>query len=234
MKTCAIILVAGMSSRIREVSGGMPKSFLKVGDESLIQRSVRLVRAAGVDDITLVTGFMADRFRELMPGCQFVHNSDFKSTNTSVSLSLALSARTRVSDERVLVLNGDVYFAEGILESMLAYDAPAVAAVQRHQLSEEEVKVFVDGGRITRIGKHLHEDRAYGEAFGVYLFGPRFATYLRQELRLLGNPQIFYEEAVDRLLTAGHEMVMHDVGDALVREIDYPEDYFALEKLTRL
>ena len=231
METRAIILVAGMSTRIREISEGMPKSFLKVGDETLIERSTRLVRGAGISDITLVTGFMADVFRERMNNCQFVHNSDFKSTNTSVSLSLALNARTPSTDTRILVLNGDVYFAEGIIEGMLAADAPAVAAVQRHALSEEEVKVFVSGDAITRIGKHLNEDLAYGEAFGMYLFGPRFATYLRQELRLLGNPKIFYEEAVDRLLQAGHTMTLNDVGDALVREVDYPDDYRELKKL---
>ena len=42
----AIVLVAGMSTRIRDVTGGLPKSFLKVGDESLIERTMRLLRGA--------------------------------------------------------------------------------------------------------------------------------------------------------------------------------------------
>ena len=232
MTARAIILVAGMSSRIRGVTGGLPKAFLKVGEESLIQRSIRLIRAAGVDDITLVTGFMAEMFREAFPDCDFVYNPEFKSTNTSVSLQLALAARRPHGEEpgRVFVINGDVFFAEGIIEGMLASPSPSLAAVQKHPLSEEEIKVFVDqAGRITRIGKHLNQEMAHGEAFGMYMVGPRLSAYLKQELKLLGNPKIFYEEAMDRLFQAGHDMSVYDVGEALVQEVDFPQDYQALK-----
>lgn len=233
MKARAIILVAGMSSRIRDVTGGLPKSFLEVGGESLIHRSIRLLRGVGVEDITLVTGFMAEKFREAFPECEFVYNGDFKSTNTSVSLKMALNARPQRDEGQVFVLNGDVYFAEGILEGMLAAESSTLAAVQQHPLSEEEVKVFVDNGRLTRIGKHLNEELAAGEAFGVYVLGARFAAYMRQELNLLGNPKIFYEEAMDRMLLAGHVMHAYNVGEALVQEIDFPKDYQDLTNRVR-
>jgi choline kinase len=218
-----------MSSRIGAVTGGLPKAFLEIGGETLIHRAVRLVRSAGIEEVTMVTGFSAQMFRDAFPGCHFVDNRDYKSTNTSVSLSLAMSELN--SEGGVLVLNGDVYFAEGIIEGMLANPDRAQAAIKRHSLSEEEVKVFVDGDRVRRIGKHLNETLAHGEAFGLYLMAPRFAAYMRQELRLLGNPRIFYEEAMDRLLQAGHEMFAYDVGDKLVQEVDFPEDYLELKKL---
>lgn len=224
----AIVLVAGMSTRIRSLTGGLPKSFLKVGDETLIGRTERLLRAAGVDSVTLVTGFEAEVFEEAFPHCNFVHNPDFATTNTSVSLSLALNARKGAEDRPVMVVNGDVYYAEGILEEMLARREHTLAAVKRHDLCEEEVKVFVEGDRITRIGKHLEDSKAYGEAFGIYLFNPRFQRYLRQELNVMGNRKIFYEEAMDRLLGGGHDLRLHDVGEAIVQEIDFVEDYESL------
>lgn len=224
----AIVLVAGTSTRIRDVTGGLPKSFLPVGGESLIERTLRLLRGAGVQDVTLVTGFMAELFRDRFPRCRFVHNAAFERSNTSVSLHLAMARRGPPDHGPVLVINGDVYFAEGIVEAMLASPHDTLAAVQRHALTEEEVKVFVDGDRVTRIGKHLDEAAAFGEAFGVYLLGSKFARYLEQELRLLGNPTTFYEEAMDRLLQAGHPMHVHDVGDAVACEVDFPEDYAEL------
>lgn len=231
MTADAIVLVAGMSTRIRALTGGLPKSFLKVGDETLIGRTQRLLRGAGVKNITLVTGFEAETFEEAFPEVNFVHNPDFATTNTSVSLSLALNARKENASERpVFVVNGDVYYAEGILESMLERREHTLAAVKRHDLCEEEVKVFVDGERITRIGKHLEDSQAYGEAFGIYLLSPRFQKYMRQELNVMGNRKIFYEEAMDRLLTAGHDIRLHDVGEAIVQEIDFVEDYELLKQ----
>jgi L-glutamine-phosphate cytidylyltransferase len=226
----AIVLVAGMSTRIRSLTGGLPKSFLKVGEETLIGRTERLLRGAGVSNITLVTGFEAEVFQEAFPHLQFVHSPDFATTNTSVSLSLALNARKQADEQPVLVVNGDVYYAEGILESMLARREHTLAAVKRHDLSEEEVKVFVEGERITRIGKHLEDTMSYGEAFGIYLLNPRFQRYLRQELNVMGNRKIFYEEAMDRLLGGGHDIRLHDVGDAIVQEIDFVEDYESLKQ----
>jgi choline kinase len=233
MTADAIVLVAGMSTRIRSLTQGLPKSFLKVGDESLIERTLRLLRGAGVETITLVTGFEADVFRDAFPECNFVHNPDFATTNTSVSLSLALNARkdNNVADDKtVMVVNGDVYYAEGILQDMLAKSEHTLAAVKRHDLSEEEVKVIVEGDRIKRIGKHLDDRFAYGEAFGIYQLNPRFQRYMRQELNVMGNRKIFYEEAMDRLLGGGHDVRLHDVGDAIVQEIDFVEDYESLKK----
>lgn len=227
----AIVLVAGMSTRIRSLTGGLPKSFLKVGGESLIHRTLRLLRGCGVENITLVTGFEADIFKDAFPECNFVHNVDFATTNTSVSLSLALNARKADADSPVFVVNGDVFFAEGILEQMLARREHALAAVKRHQLCEEEVKVLVEGEQIRRIGKHLNDEHAYGEAFGIYLLNLRFQQYMRQELNLMGNRRIFYEEAMDRLVVGGHDFRLHDVEEAIVQEVDFVEDY---ERLTEL
>ncbi len=232
MTADAIVLVAGMSTRIRSLTQGLPKSFLKVGEETLIGRTLRLLRSAGVQSITLVTGFEADVFRDAFPECNFVHNPDFATTNTSVSLCLALNERKNNpdgEDRPVLVVNGDVYYADGILESMLAKSEHTLAAVKRHELCEEEVKVFVEGERITRIGKHLEDSQAYGEAFGIYQLSPRFQKYMRQELNVMGNRKIFYEEAMDRLLGGGHDIRLHDVGDAIVQEIDFVEDYESLK-----
>lgn len=226
MSARAVVLVAGMSSRIREATGGLPKAFLTVGGETLIARTIRLLGQAGVDDITLVVGYMEDLFREAFPRCHFVLNPDFEVTNTAVSLELALRPH---EDRPVLVLNGDVYFGETVLPGILQFAPRTVAAIQRHPLSDEEVKVFTDGPRVTRIGKHLNEEKADGEAFGVYLLSPRFATYLKRELKLLNNPRVFYEEGMDRLLCAGHEMLHDDVGEDVVQEVDFPEDYAGLK-----
>ena len=54
----AIIMAAGMSSRFVPLSLEMPKGLLKVKDEILIERQIKQLHEAGINDITLVLGVM--------------------------------------------------------------------------------------------------------------------------------------------------------------------------------
>lgn len=218
----AIILAAGISSRIFELTKGLPKGLMEIGGEPVVGRIIRLLGEAGVTDITLVVGYREELFKERFPECHFVTNPEFRSTNTCVSLELALKA---AETDSVFVINGDVWFEDDILKNMLSCGYPTVAAVSRHPLCDEEIKVHVRDGQVTTIGKHLNDEIAYGEAFGIYLMSPKFSVYMKRALNLLNNPKVFYEAAMDHLLAGGHEMRVLDVGDAVVQELDFPADY---------
>lgn len=223
----AIILAAGISSRIFELTKGLPKGLMEIGGEPVVGRIIRLLREAGVDDITLVVGYREELFRERFPECTFVTNPEYRSTNTCVSLELALKA---AETSNVFVINGDVWFEDTILKQMLSCGHQTVAAVSRHPLCDEEIKVNVRDGLVTTIGKHLNDEIAYGEAFGIYLMSPKFSVYMKRALNLLNNPKVFYEAAMDHLLAGGHVMNILDVGDAVVQELDFPSDYENLMK----
>ena len=206
----AILLCAGSGVRVAEITKGKPKSYLQVGNETLIERQLRLLRAAGVEHITLVVGFEAKVFRDSFPECNFVENPDYRSTNTAYSLALAL----RATEERtVLVLNADVYYEDGVIEGIIKHPAPTAAALDRKRNGEEEIKVLLSGNQLSNIGKYVSEDRSAGEAFGVYKISPQFARYLRRELLLQNNPKAFYERGIDQLLKGGHHMAFYDIGD---------------------
>ena len=223
----AIILCAGAGLRVAEITGGKPKSFLPIGDETLIQRQVRALQLAGVGDITLVVGYMDDLFRESFPDLHFVVNRDYRTTNTAHSLMMALSAE---EEKTTFVLNADVYFSEQLISGMVKTPGATAAALDRKRNGEEEIKVFLEGDRVTAIGKYLNEELSAGEAFGVYKLSPAFARYLKRELSLQNNPKVFYERGMDQLLRGGHRMEYHDIGEELAMEIDTPEDYYELLK----
>lgn len=221
----AIVLCAGAGVRVAEITGGKPKSFLLIGDQTLIERQLELLRGAGVEDITLVVGFEAKIFRDSFPECHFVENPDYRSTNTAFSLALALRAK---EERTVLVLNADVFFDESVLPGILGAQGDSVAALDCKRNGEEEIKVLHDGTRITGLGKYVNEDMAIGEAFGVYKLSPRFARYLRREILLQNNPKAFYERGIDQLLRGGHVMTTYDIEEAFCMEIDTAEDYHEL------
>jgi molybdenum cofactor cytidylyltransferase len=70
----AIVLAAGASSRM-----GEHKLLLRLGNESLVRRTVRQVVEAGFDPVVVVLGREPQQVRQQVEdlGCQFIHNHDY-------------------------------------------------------------------------------------------------------------------------------------------------------------
>ena len=60
-----VILAAGRGSRLNGVAAEAPKCLVEVGGITLVERQIRALRAAGVNDITIVVGCQADRVRRV-------------------------------------------------------------------------------------------------------------------------------------------------------------------------
>ena len=88
MKLNAIIIAAGTSSRFVPLSYEKPKGLVEVKGEVLIERQIRQLHEAGVNDVTIVVGDMAEQFAYLGEkyGVQFVKNEDYKRYNNTSSM----------------------------------------------------------------------------------------------------------------------------------------------------
>ena len=109
----AVILAAGEGRRLAGV-WDRPKGLLRFGRETLIERSLRLLRSRGLRRIVVVTGFQAEAYAAVLPeGVEIVSNPDFATTGSMASLARALEV---VKEDFLL------------LESDLAYEARALDA----------------------------------------------------------------------------------------------------------
>ena len=61
----AIIMAAGTASRFAPLSYEMPKALIKVRGEVLIERQIRQLKEAGINEIIIVTGYKAEQFEYL-------------------------------------------------------------------------------------------------------------------------------------------------------------------------
>ena len=88
MKRNAIIIAAGTSSRFVPLSYEKPKGLVDVKSEVLIERQIRQLHEAGVNDVTIVVGYMAEQFAYLGEkyGVQFVKNEDYTRYNNTSSM----------------------------------------------------------------------------------------------------------------------------------------------------
>ena len=75
----AVIMAAGLSSRFAPLSYERPKGVLKVRGEVLVERQIRQLKEAGIDDIAVVVGYMKEQFFYLEDafGVDIVVNEDY-------------------------------------------------------------------------------------------------------------------------------------------------------------
>src|SRR5438067_1200865 len=60
----AVILAAGQGIRLRSTVDDRPKGLIEIGGEPLVGRSIRLLRDAGVDEVTIVGGHLAGQYAD--------------------------------------------------------------------------------------------------------------------------------------------------------------------------
>lgn len=115
----AIILAAGVSSRFVPICFEKPKGLLSVKGEILVERQIRQLKEVGINDITLVVGFMKDKFAYLGEkyGVNFVETQDYKVRNNHASV---WAAKDKLGS--TIITSSDLYFSRNVFQKY-AYDA---------------------------------------------------------------------------------------------------------------
>lgn len=162
-----MILAAGMATRLRPLTDSCPKCLLEVKGETLLQRTVDAMRGAGINEITVVTGYLQEMITDFLKRnypdmvFHFIENVVYSSTNNIYSLWLT---REQVDGRDFLLMDSDIYCDPALVKTIV--DQPVSAlALNRHELGEEEIKVIVDENfNITEISKVCSIKDAIGES----------------------------------------------------------------------
>ena len=228
----AIILAAGMASRLRPLTNNTPKCLLKIGERSLLQRSIDALISNGIKEIVIVTGYLHNQIEDFVKqqypnvNISFIHNEVYDSTNNIYSLWLA---RPKADGEEILLLDSDLLYDPEIITRILSTNAENVLTLIRHDLGEEEMKVVTDSSVIIEISKTCSPSDAIGESLGIEKMGKPYTSALYKELEPMMNQEhlenVFYEKAFERLIPKGHTFKILDVTDLFSCELDTVEDF---------
>lgn len=170
----AIIMAAGMSSRFAPLSYEKPKGLLKVKGEILIEREINQLKEAGINDITVVVGYMKEQFFYLEEkfGVKIVVNEDYYKYNNTSTLIRVID---RLSN--TYICSSDNYFVDNVFEKYVyrSYYSAVYA-----EGKTDEYCLFVDNsGRINKVTiggsdswcmlGHVYFDRNFSKKFSQIL-----------------------------------------------------------------
>jgi len=189
-KINAIIAAAGQHSRMPSITTETPRAMLKIKGKSLLERQIGVLKRFNIDDITVVRGYKKERF--IVPGVDYIDNDEYETTGILHSFFLA----SKKMLGKTILLYGDILFEGDIIERLISKIADFAVVVDRswrdhyhnrvqHTISEAEL-VEVEGESITRMGRGIPYDSAYGEFIGMAALSSRGAEKvksLQEELK---------------------------------------------------
>lgn len=127
----AVIVAAGRGSRLSPHTDKTPKCMLAFAGRTLLEWQCAALRAAGVEDIGVVTGYLADRV--VTTGLRKWHNPKWDSTNMVTSL---LAARTALrSGNDIIICYGDIVIEPRLIETLLNTPDDIATVVDRNWLA---------------------------------------------------------------------------------------------------
>jgi L-glutamine-phosphate cytidylyltransferase len=164
----AVILAAGLGSRLLPHTELRPKCLLKIGGHTILEYQIAALRQCGITDVAIVVGYQGDKIRaHLSTPVTFIENSEYASTGSSYSLWLT---RDFIRDGFIYV-NSDLIFHPRMLQILLDAPEPDGIIVDRHlNLTGDMQKAQMDGARILRMSKSMPAEMAAAEVVGPAKF----------------------------------------------------------------
>lgn len=219
----AVILAAGVGSRLQSLSGGKPKCLVELGGRPLILHQLETLADHGVGPVLVVIGYKADEVKQVVgQRADTIINERYESTNSLYSLRLA---REWVKGPFVL-LNSDLFFHPDILDILLDEDGNVLAYDSTSSRGREQTKVAIKHRRVVDIGKDLPPGSARGESLGLLKFDAGGATEMLQLADALirdGHEQAWVMEAT-RAVCQMVPIYGVNVAGLAWTEIDFPHD----------
>jgi choline kinase len=233
----AIILAAGRGLRLQQPEDQqLPKCLLQFDGMSLLERHLRMLKAAGIDEVVLALGFRHEQVEAELdrlawrPRPQIVLNPGFE-LGSVLTVHVAADAMTRGGE--ILLMDADVLYDERILRALTAGSRPVnrVLIDREFEAGDEPVKVCVRNGVPVELRKRVAADLQYdtiGESVGFFRFEPagarRLAALVAGYVRD-GRSSMPHEEAVrDLILERTPVVEVVDVTGSPWIEIDFRDD----------
>jgi len=230
MKEIAILMAAGLGSRMRPLTDTVAKPLVQVGGVPLIETVLAALNKRGVDEIYIVTGYKAEQFEpmaEKYKNVRLVYNEEYATKNNINSVAVVadkmVSSNCFICEADLFLPNDDVLCRE--------IEKSGYFGKMVNGFSDDWVFDVDNSGRITRVGKGGADCfNMVGISYFKQAEASIIANAVLDDVKVDANAQLFWDEVVDRLVKQGDlDLVVHEVPGNAIVECDTVEDLKRLE-----
>ena len=172
-KTKALIIAAGLGSRLKKHTQNLPKCMLDFGGKTLLQRQLEAYKNSGIEDISLIRGYKKEKIK--YKGIKYFENTDFRNNNILNSIFYA----EKVINGNIIISYSDILFDSSVVQRTLDsnHDISVVVDIdwrgyyvgrKDHPISEAENVIFNSNNEVSKIGKiNKGNEEVHGEFIGM-------------------------------------------------------------------
>jgi choline kinase len=204
----ALLLAAGMGSRLSPLTDSTPKCLVEVSRISILERLMRSLQSHGFERLVVVTGHLSEdiesylgrRYNDI--DVTYIHSSLYRTTNNIYSLWLA----GRTINGPFLLIESDLVFNTELLSPMLAPDRVAISNMLPWMNGttvtldgQRQLDAFCLGAASQGDGKHYKTVNIYNFSRDTWdLIWSRLDEYVAE-----GNVHGYYEAVIAEMIAEG-------------------------------
>lgn len=230
MSEIAILMAAGMGTRMRPLTNTTPKPLIKVNGTPMIETVINGLKGRGIEEFIVVTGYLGDQFKYLESkyrGLRVVRNADYETVNNISSIK-AVSDVLTVTSSDVFICEADLYvFDPGIFTIDLTNSCYYGKMVSGH--SDDWLFEQDSCGKITRVGKG--GDDCYNMVGIAYFRNEQARALGRMIDEAYGKPgyeDLFWDDVVNDNLDE-LDLTVNPIGEGQIIEIDTVAELAAVD-----
>jgi choline kinase len=219
----AIILAAGVSSRLYPLTLDKPKCLLEIGGKKIIDRQIEAIRSTGIADILVVVGYQKEALiAEIGNKVRYREYQDYATTN---NLHTLWSVRDELDDDFMCFFS-DVLFTSDVIAEVVECAEDFCLIIDTSRILKGTMRVRLENGRLIGIGNQISVEAASGNFIGIAGFSRKGAGQLltQMERMLVGHENDYYTIAINELAMRGVNIGYVEVGYRKWTEIDNEAD----------
>ena len=224
----AIILAAGLGTRLRPMTDNTPKALIKVKDKPLVEYQIEYLKEKGIDEIIVVVGYLHEQFDYLKEkyGVKLVFNEKYAEYNNFYSLYLVKDYLANS-----YVIDADNYLFKNMFRSDI--NRSTYFSVYREDCENEWFLIYGDDYKVKDI---IVDSKAGRILSGVSFWDKETAEKINKFIDFAYDSNEFMDLYWDNMVKdniSELDVYVEELEANSIYEIDSVKDYNKLEKILR-